>query len=184
GPVWPVIRVYHNTMLRRTPVFRDGYLFGLGSQGLRGTERDVFNNLFIQIEKVPGIGFVAMKQAENVREGGNILWGLRDGPALKIDPFAKFRASPLFADSKRRYEAGWTTHDRVADPKFVKFAADGRADLRLSPDSPAVDFGRPVPAEWPDPLRAADKNAPDAGVLPIGAEAWGVGVDGRVPLFP
>ncbi|HSI33396.1 MAG TPA: hypothetical protein VK986_07370, partial [Tepidisphaeraceae bacterium] len=171
GPVWPVMRVYHNTMLRHTPVFRDGYLFGLGSQGLRGTERDVFNNVFVQTEKVPGIGFVAMKQAENVREGGNILWGLRDGPTLKADPFAKFRASPLFADSKRRYEAGWTTHDRMADPKFVKLAADGQADLRLSPDSPAVDFGRPVPAEWPDPLRAADKNAPDAGVLPIGAEA-------------
>src|SRR6185437_9554331 len=30
GPIWPVMHVYHNTLLRRTPVFRDYFLFGLG----------------------------------------------------------------------------------------------------------------------------------------------------------
>jgi hypothetical protein len=50
GPVYPVMRAYHNTLLRRTPAFRDHFLFGLGNVGLNQTERDVFNNLFVQME--------------------------------------------------------------------------------------------------------------------------------------
>jgi hypothetical protein len=185
GPTWPVIRFYHNTVLRRTPVFRDYFLFGLGAQGLRNSERDVFNNLFVQIEKVPGVGFAGIKEPGNVREGGNFLWGVVDGPALKVEPFAKFRNSPLFVASRERYEPGFTTHDRVADPKFVRLAADGASpdDLRLQTDSPAIDAGLPLPAEWPDPLRQSDQAAPDSGALPHGAETWGVGITGRVPLF-
>lgn len=179
GPVWPVMRVYHNTFLRRTPTFRDYFLFGLGSQGLKHTERGVFNNLFVQIEKVPGTGFAGIKEPGNIREGGNILWGVQDGPSLKADPFAKFRASPLFAASKKFFEPGLTTHDRVADPRFVAFPAD----LRLQPASPAANSGQPIPAEWPDPLRVADKDAPDVGALPLGMTPWAVGVDGRIPLF-
>ncbi len=185
GPTWPVMHVYHNTLLRQTPVFRDGYLFGLGSAGLRHTERDVFNNIFVQMDRVPGVAFVGMQQADNVREGGNLIWGVKEGPQLKTDPFAKFRASKLFTDSRNRYEAGWTTHDQVADPQFVRLSGDGaaRADLRLQPGSPAINRGQPIPAAWPDPLREMDKDQPDSGTVPSGAESWGVGVDGRVPLF-
>jgi len=168
-------------MLRRMPVFRDYFLFGLGNVGLNHTERDVFNNIFVQMEKVPGVGFVGTKEARDLREGGNILWGVKDGPGLKGDPFAKFRNSPLFTDSRKRYEPGWTTHDRIADPKFVGLT--NAVDLRLQPDSPAVNTGRTVPRDWPDPLRDADRGEPDIGALPLGAEAWGVGVDGRVSLF-
>jgi hypothetical protein len=32
-------------------------------------------------------------------------------------------------------------------------------------------------------LREADQEAPDVGALPLGTKAWGVGIDGRVPLF-
>jgi hypothetical protein len=184
SPIYPVLRFYHNTVLRRTPVFRDYYLFGLGAQGLRNSERDVFNNIFVQVERVPGVNFTGMKQAENLREGGNLIWGLKDGPAFKGDLFARFRASPLFQGSRKRYEPGWTTQDRLVDPKFVRLAADGslETDLRLQADSPAVKAGQTLPAEWPDPFRAGDK-APDVGALPLGAKPWGVGVDGRVPLF-
>ncbi|MCI0358266.1 MAG: DUF1565 domain-containing protein, partial [Planctomycetaceae bacterium] len=83
GPTWPVIRFYHNTVLRRTPVFRDYFLFGLGAQGLRNSQREVFNNLFVQAGKVPGVGFAGIKEAGNVREAGNLLWGLEDGPLVK-----------------------------------------------------------------------------------------------------
>jgi hypothetical protein len=179
------MHVYHNTSLRRTPVFRDYFLFGLGAQGLRSTERDVFNNIFVQTEKVPGVAFVGMKGAEDLREGGNLIWGVRDGPALAVDPFASFRASRLFKDSQARYAPGWTTHDTFADPKFERLPADEAegADLRLRPGSPAVNGGRTLPAEWPDPLREKDEAEPDAGAIPLGVAAWGVGVDGRVPLF-
>ncbi|MCS6852808.1 MAG: hypothetical protein NZ700_16745 [Gemmataceae bacterium] len=182
SPTWPVMRVYHNTFLRQTPVFRDYFLFGLASQGLKNTERDVFNNIFVQTERVPGVVF-GMKEAARLREGGNVLWGLADGPALKGDPLAQFRASPLFQLSRAHYQPGWTTHDLVADPRFVRLtAADEASDLRLTPQSPAVNFGRHLPADWPDPLREHDRDAPDSGALPLGVEPWGVGVDGRIPL--
>jgi hypothetical protein len=179
------MRVYHNTFLRRTPVFRNNYLFGLGVGGMRDTERDVFNNLFVQMDQVPGVNFVALKEAPKLREGGNLLWGVQAGPTLKGDPFAKFRASPLFKQSRQWYEVGWTTHDRVADPKFVRLAQSpsGANDLRLQPGSPAIDAGQSLPEQWPDPLHEADKGEPDIGALPVGAKPWGVGVDGRLSLF-
>jgi hypothetical protein len=144
----------------------------------------VFNNIFVQMDRVPGVAFVGMQQADNLREGGNLIWGIKEGPQLKMDPFAKFRATKLFTASRSRYEAGWTTHDQAADPKFVRLSQDGKApDLRLQPGSPAINQGQPIPAAWPDPLREMDKDQPDSGALPEGAEAWGVGVDGRIPLF-
>lgn len=184
SPIFPVMHVYHNTLLRRTPVFRDYYLFGLGAQGLRHTERDVFNNVFAQMDRMPGVGFVGMQHAEDLHEGGNVIWGVKQGPAQATDPFARFRASKLFEASRERYAPGWTTQDRAIDPKFVRLAADdGASDLRLQSDSPAIDSGLPLPAAWPDPLRESDRGAPDIGALPQGAAPWGVGVDGRVPLF-
>ncbi|HLQ46264.1 MAG TPA: hypothetical protein VK137_16090, partial [Planctomycetaceae bacterium] len=185
GPIWPVLRIYHNTLLRAAPVFRDNYLFGLAAAGLRHTERDVFNNLFVQMDKVPGVNFVAVKEAGPLREGGNLLWGVLDGPSQKGDPFAKFRASALFNDSRQFHEPGWTTQDRIADPRFVRLTSDDSQamDLRLQANSPAVNSGVSLPAEWPDPLREADADQPDIGALPLGESPWGVGVDARIPLF-
>ena len=185
GPIWPVMHVYHNTLLRDTPVFRDYFLFGLGAQGLRHTERDVFNNIFVQTERVPGVGFAGIKEPGNVRAGGNLLWGLADGPKLAADPFAKFRASKVFAASRTHYEPGLTTQDLVADPKFAALGGDASApaDLRLMAGSPAIDAGQPIPESWPDPLREMDGGRPDIGALPQAAEPWGVGIDGRMSLF-
>jgi hypothetical protein len=185
GPIWPVMRVYHNTLLRDTQVFRDQYLFGLATAGLRHNERDVFNNIFVQSDKLPGVGFVAVKQAPVLREGGNLLWGLKAAATASSEPFAKFLASPLFTASQQHYAAGWTTHDRVADPRFVRLSADRNepTDLRLQADSPAVNTGLPLPADWPDPLRTADAGEPDIGVIPLGTAPWGIGVDGRLSLF-
>ena len=173
------MHVYHNTLLRETPTFRDYFLFGLGGQGMRNTERDVFNNIFVQMNKVPGAGFAGIKDAGNLREGGNILWGVKDGSTITGDPFAKFRASPMFAASRKFYEPGWTTNDRVLDPKFV----NAPTDLRLASDSPAINTGGSLPAEWPDPLRESDREKPDIGALPLGVKPWGVGVDARISLF-
>jgi hypothetical protein len=184
GPMHAVMRVYHNTFLRREPVFRDYFLFALGATGFRGSERDVFNNIFVQADRVPG-AVILGKEAGKLREGGNMLWGVKEGPTGKANPFAKFRASPLFKASREVYEPGWTTNDIVADPKFVKLleSPNETSDLRLMKDSPAIDAGQPVPEKWPDPLREADKGKPDIGAIPFGAEAWGVGIDGRIPLF-
>jgi hypothetical protein len=179
SPIWPVMRFYQNAVLRETPVFRDHFLFGLGTGGLKNTERDVFNNLFVQMNKVPGASFSGIREIGPIREGGNILWGVKDGPAITGDPFAKFRASAIFATSRKFYEPGLSTQDRVADPKFVHVPDD----LRPQAGSAAVGSGQPLPAEWPDPLRPSDAKAPDIGALPLGAQPWGVGIDGRIPLF-
>jgi hypothetical protein len=185
SPVYPVLRFYHNTVLRETPVFRGYFLFGLGSMGPSPTERDVFNNIFAQRQGIPGPGFVALKEPGHLREGGNLLWGITDGPNVKDDVFAKFRASPLFNLSRERYSSGWTADDRFADPQFVQAPSsrDSTCDLSLRSGSPALDSGLPIPAEWPDVLRDEDANAPDVGALPRGVEAWGIGVGGRLSLF-
>jgi len=152
---------------------------------MRNTERDVFNNILVQAEGVPGVGFAGIKELGKVREGGNVLWGLNAGPKAEREHFAAFRASRLFEESRQMYEPGWTTHDRVADPNFVHLSADGfqPADVRLQSGSPAIDAGLPIPAEWPDPLRDAERGQPDSGALPHGAESWTVGIHGRIPLF-
>jgi hypothetical protein len=185
GPIWPVMHFYHNTVLRKAPVFRDYFLFGLGAQGLRHTERDVFNNIFLQTDQVPGVGFAGIKEIGNLREGGNLVWGLREGPTMKRDIFASFRASKMFAESRTVYGPGWTTNDSVADPRFRSLSSDGSlpTDLRLQSGSAAIDAGLALPVEWPDPLRSQANEAPDAGALPQNAEAWRVGVEGRISLF-
>jgi hypothetical protein len=164
GPIWPVMHFYHNTVLRRTPVFRDYYLFGLGAQGLRNTERDVFNNIFVQEEQMPGVGFAGIKEPGNVRAGGNLLWGY-GGQRPEGDLFAKFRASPLFVASQKFYEPGLTSQDRLDDPQFRHFLAEGNepADLRLKPESPAINAGLPMQTQWPDPFRESDEGPPDVG---------------------
>ncbi len=183
SPVWNVMRVYHNTFLRDTPVFRDYYLFGLGAQGLRQNERDVFNNVFVQTGQLPGVGFAGIEQAGPLRAGGNIIWSPAAEAAADDDHFASFRKSRLFADSRSHYEPGWTTEDRAVDPGFNLLSADSIVDLRLQSGSAAINAGIPLPAEWPDSVRPLDAGPPDIGVLPFGAEAWGVGVRGRIPLF-
>jgi hypothetical protein len=185
SPIYPVIHFYHNTVLRQTPVFRGYFLFAMGPEAMNHTERDVFNNIFVQMNGLPGANITRRKEAEALHEGGNLLWGVKEGPAFKGDLFAKFRASPLFQESRKQYEPGWTTNDRLADPKFIKPPVERvvATDLRLQPDSPAVKAGLPVPAEWPDPLRGAGNGPPDIGAIPLGAAAWGVGVEGRIPLF-
>ena len=184
SPIYPIMRVYHNTFLRRGPVWRNYFLFGLGARALRNTERDVFNNLFVQADGVPG-AVVYGKKVGHLREGGNLLWGVNEGSTKKVDPFTKLRNSPLFENSKKVYEPGWTTHDIAADPKFVKLTHDSAepSDLRLSKASPAIDAGVIIPDKWPDPLREANKGKPDVGAVPFGTESWGVGVDGRIPVF-
>lgn len=184
GPIWPVMHIYHNTFLRESPVFRDYYLFGLGTQGLRNSERDVFNNIFVQLDRVPGVNFDGMKEATNIREGGNLMWGVAQGPHFRGEFFAKFRASPLFELSRQRYEHGWTTDDLLADPKFVSLASDStKANLQLHAVSPAVNAGVPVSADWPDPIRDSDLNSPDIGALHLDASPWKIGIEGRMSLF-
>lgn len=180
GPVWPNYYVYHNTFLMKENAFRGYYGFSWGSH-TRETTRRVFNNMFVQSDGVPGLNFTGASTTDDFQADGNLLWGLKEGPTYQGDFFAKFRKSSIFDASKKTYPSGWGATDRFADPKFVAISADPKQplDLRLQKESPAIDAGVPIPAEWLDPLREMDKGKPDIGALPLAAEAFQVGTKSR-----
>jgi hypothetical protein len=171
SPAWEPLNVYHNTVLLNTDRVRN-YFMAEGTG--QGTRRRVFNNLVVESAKKPGAAFPPA--AADFAADGNLFWTAEGGATAEL--FAKFRASPAFAESKKKYAPGWGANDRVADPKLAAYLPDGKrpADLTLTPGSPAVDMGVSLPAEWPDPLRAADAGKPDAGAVPLGAKPWHIGV--------
>ncbi len=175
SPTWEPLYLYHNTVLLPGPEFRRYYAAGWAGH-TRGTRRRVFNNIFVHLRGMPGLAFASTDAADDFQADGNLHWAVADGPAYRGDFFAAFRRSGTFAASKRAYPPGWGAHDRFADPKFVRFTADGPVDLRLRPDSPAVDAGVALPADWPDPLRSRDRGKPDVGALPLGAEPFQAGL--------
>lgn len=170
SPTHPIYYVYHNSFLLQGNAWRGYYGFGWASH-TRGTTRRVFNNIFAQAEGLPGLDFTAVSPEDDFQADGNLLWGIRDGGGIRGDYFTKFRQSPLFAASKRSYPPGWGANDRFGDPKFVCLGGDGKhaLDLHLQKDSPAIDAGVALPADWPDPLRSSDLGKPDIGALPLGA---------------
>ncbi len=183
GPTWEPLFAYHNTvLLDRSGGWRTAAETWGGHT--KRTVRRVFNNLFVQSEGMPSLPFPPA--ADDFQADGNLHWSLKEGPGFVGDFFAKHRSSPLFAASKSRYPPGWAANDLFADPKFLGFDADWKrtTDLRLGPGSPAIDAGVPLPAEWPDPLRARDAGRPDLGAIPAGLGPDPVGVDGRFSLAP
>jgi len=181
GPVWPQYFFYHNTVLRADRAWRGYYGFGIGGRGLRGTRRQVLNNIFVQIEGLPGLNFTAA--GDGIFADGNLHWGLLEGPSYEGD-FLKTEGRG-YAFRKEPRPESWMQHDRFADPEFTRLVPepDGAIDLTLQPDSPAVNAGAPIPKAWLDPLRQMDEGKPDIGAFPSGAGAWRVGVRGRMSVF-
>jgi hypothetical protein len=176
SPTCAVYYVYQNTFLMPDAGFR-GYAYLTWGTSLRRTTRRVFNNVFVQMAGPPGMNYLGVTGDEDYAADGNLIWSVADGPGTTDDVFLKFRASPLFAASKKRYPAGWGAGDRFADPRFVQRSSDtGKPfDVRLQSSSPALDAGVELPEAWPDPLRSNDSGKPDLGALPVGAAMLEVG---------
>jgi hypothetical protein len=176
SPTLPVYYVYHNTFLLPHNAENSLYAFTWGSH-TRGTTRRVFNNIFVQVEGVPSLNFRSLSADDDFQADGNLFWAVKEGPKQQGDFFAKFRQSPLFEASKQRYRPGWAAHDLFADPLFLASAdsAQQPVDVRLQQNSPAIDAGVELPADWPDPLRRQDQRRPDLGALPLGAKPLHVG---------
>lgn len=170
SPIHAVYYVYHNTFLLHQKAFRDYYGFAWGGHS-RGTTRRIFNNIFVQVEGMPGLNFTGANADDDFQADANLLWGVKDGPSQSADFFTKFRKSPLFSASKKPYPPGWGANDQVGDPRFVSLDND----FRLQTGSAAIDSGIVVPSEWPDTLREIDAGKPDLGAFPIGAEPLRVG---------
>jgi hypothetical protein len=181
GPTWEPLYVYHNSFLTRDPPAYAYGTAGLADHIGPGTRRRVFNNVVVNVAHPPGT--FLPPPATDLQLDGNLLWSPTAG--ARADGLAKFLRSKDYEASKSRYAAGWATHDRFADPRLAHLTTNWKevVDLRPQPDSPAIDSGMTLPAEWPDPLRGGDAGAPDRGVLPRGVEPWHVGVYGRLNLF-
>lgn len=175
SPIWEPINFYHNTVVSRDPVFRDEYAGGWG--GHVNSKRRVFNNIFVQVEGIPGLNFSTSDDAL-LQVDGNLLWGAREGKAVKGDFFAAFRKSARFDATKKNYPPGWGAHDCFADPQFVHFSPENWTvpfAPQLRPGSRAIKGGLNLPPDWPDPF----KGTQDMGALPLGADLPRVGVRGR-----
>jgi hypothetical protein len=164
APTWEPLFFYHNTVVTAGNAWRDYY----GAQlvmGTKGTKRRLFNNIFLQLDGNPGLAVPA--PTDDIEAGGNLLWGVKAGPAFQGDFFAPRKAKPALAP----FGAG----DVYADPKLAH-VKPGDAALDVRPlGGGGVDAGVKMPAEWPDSLRAADKGKPDIGALPLGAPMLRVG---------
>lgn len=184
SPAWEPMRIYHNTILAGDPPRYDYGTDGLGRAVVPGTSRRVFNNIICQKLGMIGQSLPDPATADYIADA-NLFWSLTDGPTFQGEIFSRFRRSIAFEQSKRNYEPGWTVHDQFADPLFVSLTPNWRKppDLRLQAESPAVNQGIYLPGDWPDPLRAADEGIPDVGALPLGSQAWRVGVGGRLNAF-
>ena len=183
GPAWEPMTFYHNTVIQFEPPFRNYYGAGWGGHQNGGTARRVFNNLFVQLEGTPAL--VLPTPEIDFQADGNLHWSYNGDGEAATAVLRKFRNSPAFAASQTRYAAGWTTHDQLADPLFMKIAADWRTplNLNLQAQSPAINSGVDLPPTWPDPLREADAGKPDLGALPHNAFRWRIGVRGRTDLY-
>jgi len=179
SPAWEPIFFAHNTVVNAEAPFRAMYGAGLAGGMGKGTQRRVFNNIFLTTLEQPGT--VLPDPKTDFQADANLHWSLPEGPKFSGKYFARFQNSPSYKASQEKYPPGWTSRDLYADPRLKSTPADWKQPLaaQLLDGSPAVDAGLSLPADIRDPLRSADQGPPDLGALPQGAEPWRIGVRGR-----
>ena len=174
GPTWEPLNFYQNTVISRHTPYRGYYAAGWSGH-MRDTRRRLFNNAFVQVDGLPGLNFGSSEI--DMQADGNLHWSVADGPHYEGDFFAKFRSSPIFAASQRKYDGGWASRDLFANPRFHQLVAEWRKPLNVRPrkNSPVINAGIKLPQDWPDPLRSNDLGKPDIGAVPVGVETCRVG---------
>lgn len=173
SPPYSAMMIYHNTFAV-TGRARSPAADVLGHYKAKHPRR-VFNNIFFHFDR--GASFYPPNAEFDVIADGNLYWSPRMTDVIRKNFFKRFRASPLYAQSKKIYLFGSTSHSLVADPLFRKSSPepDANNDYRLQPNSPAINAGVPISGDWPDPLGKTDKGRPDIGAYPLGAEQLQVG---------
>jgi hypothetical protein len=176
NPTLPVYYIYHNTFF--LPGKPEGNFYAhTWSSHIAGTTRRVFNNIFVQLEGLPGLNVRGLTSDHDFQADANLYWSVKEGPNQSENYFANLHESDLFAASTKQYPPGWGSSDLFADPQFVLEAANqDRFDARLKRGSPAIDAGVILPATWPDPLREQEEGKPDLGALPLGVERFPFGL--------
>lgn len=175
SPAWEPMEVVHNTIIAGDPPRYDYLTDGLGRAMGHGTERQVANNIVLQLTGL--VGGTLPDPATDYHADYNLAWSLTDGDKLAAI-FDKYRNSAAFAATQKKSPDGWTTHDLVQDPGFVAFSKDWRdvADVRLNSTSPAVNSGKDL---YPLPDGLVDNGPRDRGAIPLESKPWPVGIRGR-----
>jgi hypothetical protein len=173
SPPWSSMNTYHNTFVTNSGA-ADTPDMWMARGSAEGRPRKVFNNAFVHFDRLPDIRAL---EAPHLQIDGNLYWqpGLEPNRAESF--FTRYQSSEAFRNSRQIYPPGFDANSLVADPKFVKVESDSTIenDYRPTPESPLVDRGVPLPADWPDSLRPQDAGKPDIGALPLGVEMWKVG---------
>ena len=169
SPPWSSMWFMNNTLLMRDQA-RSAEM-ALVDAAHADRPRYVLNNLFVHEARLPALSpaIVGLRISD-----GNLYWSHTTNDVDTTKFFAKFRASPAYAESKEFYPAGFGSASRIGDPKLNE-------DYTLGAGSAAIDAGVEAPelikAVLADPIRAADQGAPDIGALPLGSQLFKVGRD-------
>jgi hypothetical protein len=165
SPPWSAMKIYHNTLLM-AGASRTADM-SLTGAAYPDRPRFFLNNILIHQAGLPALKPL---EADKGQSDGNLYWSPAVDAKKASGFFAKYRASPAFAQTRKAYAPGFEANSLVADPKLR-----AKSDYRLQPESPAVDGGVELPASWPDPWRQGDKRRPDIGALPEGVENLATG---------
>lgn len=153
SPAWEPMIFESNTVVMAEGPFRGAALHGLSSAVAAGTQRRVFNNLFVQLDGAPGTvwperavptidpqaaaqGFALQLYADR-----NWHWSLHNEAAG--DFLKQLRQPRKYHESGQVTPPPWGEHDRYEDPKLESVSTDWRVplDVRLATDSPARGVG-------------------------------------------
>lgn len=187
SPVWEPLYFYHNTVVTGEAPYGGWYAAGLASHAEKEVPRRIFNNIFMQMEGMPGQYLPPMDFDFQI--AGNLNWSFqKSNPPLSFQPMLSTTYREMYREQfeKKQYPPAWKEpHGLFADPTFIALDEDWRkpTNLSLQQGSPAIDAGAPIPTKWPDPLRKRDKKKPDAGAIPFGCDSWSVGVHERLSAF-
>ncbi len=168
------IGFYHNTC-----VFDRGVLAGITwNRTHPDTVREVFNNLFVYLEKLPS---VELNQPLDglVNMDGNLHWAPGNNPASPDEWIASIRDSVASRENVSRWGGAlWELHSRYGDPKFRKWSVEKLTgnDYRLESDSPAKTLAVDFPKKA---MLRGGVAGPAAGALQ-GDEQLKVGINRRV----
>ncbi len=168
SPPWSAMNIYHNLFVQADQARSAGMATLTSTKS--GKPRRVFNNVFYHLAKLPAFG----APVDDAWEDGNLYYSPKLTEKEIAQYFVKYRASPLFAASKKDYPAGFSTHSRVGSPG-VAILEEGTLPWRLAKGSLSVDAGVELPKSWPDPLRETDAGASDIGPLPLETDMFSVG---------
>ena len=173
SPPWPAMRIYHNTVVALDKQ-RDAAMASLNGTKA-GNERRVFNNIFLHLDRMPGLR--GADPAQNAIADGNLYWSSVTEGLVPDKVFGRYRKSEQYAASRELYPAGASTNAVLADPLLKSVLKDRVEQLEptLKEGSAAIDSGVEVPSDWPDSLREKDAGKPDIGALPLGTELFSVG---------